>query len=112
MVSETYLDGTWLVVISATSFSPAPTTVVRTTLTVRPFLTKVEVALKLPSDWFLWSALAAAGTSMALQAAGQRHRSLFVGQWVPALLLLGVYNKIVKVAGSDRWDHDDSMSKT
>ena len=67
---------------------------------------------KLPSDWFLWSALAAAGTSVALQAAGHRHRSLFVGQWVPALLLLGVYNKIVKVAGSDRWDHDDSMSKT
>ena len=27
----------------------------------------------------------------------------FVGQWVPSLLLLGVYNKIVKVAGSDRY---------
>jgi hypothetical protein len=26
----------------------------------------------------------------------------FVGMWVPSLLLLGVYNKIVKVAGSDR----------
>jgi hypothetical protein len=26
----------------------------------------------------------------------------FVGLWVPSLLLLGLYNKIVKVAGSDR----------
>ena len=26
----------------------------------------------------------------------------FIGMWVPSLLLLGVYNKIVKVAGSDR----------
>jgi len=25
-----------------------------------------------------------------------------VGMWVPSLLLLGVYNKIVKVGGSDR----------
>ena len=30
--------------------------------------------------------------------------SLFLGQWAPTLLLLGVYNKIVKVAGSDRFD--------
>ena len=28
--------------------------------------------------------------------------SLFVGQWVAPFLLLGVYNKIVKVAGSDQ----------
>lgn len=28
--------------------------------------------------------------------------AMFVGQWAPTLLLLGVYNKIVKVAGSDR----------
>ena len=25
--------------------------------------------------------------------------SLFIGQWAPTLLLLGVYNKIVKVMG-------------
>lgn len=28
--------------------------------------------------------------------------SLFVGQWVAPFLLPGVYNKIIKVAGSDR----------
>jgi hypothetical protein len=28
--------------------------------------------------------------------------ALFVGHWVPTLLLFGIYNKIVKVAESDR----------
>ena len=63
---------------------------------------------KVPSDWFLWGALAAVGTSFALQLMDRRERSLFVGQWVPTLLLFGVYNKIVKVAGSDRWDNQGS----
>lgn len=59
---------------------------------------------KIPSDWFLWGAAGAIATSLALQSMNSRHRSLFVAQWVPTLLLLGVYNKIVKVAGSDRHD--------
>ena len=40
--------------------------------------------------------------SLSLMATGNRHGALFVGQWVAPFLLLGVYNKIVKVAGSDR----------
>ena len=59
---------------------------------------------KIPSDVFLWAALGAVGTSFALQLANKRERSLFFGQWVPTLLLFGVYNKIVKVAGHDRND--------
>ncbi len=57
---------------------------------------------KLPSDLFLWMATGAIGISLALQLMGFRNRSLFVGQWVPTFLILGLYNKIVKVAGSDR----------
>ena len=57
---------------------------------------------KLPSDVFLWAALGAIGTSALLQLMGQKKASLFVGQWVSPFLLFGVYNKIVKVAGSDR----------
>jgi hypothetical protein len=34
-----------------------------------------------------------------------RHASLFVGDWVAPLLLFGVYNKIVKTQGSDRYGH-------
>ncbi len=57
---------------------------------------------QIPSDIFLWSAGLAIAGSLALQYYGMKKKSLFVGQWVPSLLIMGVYNKIVKVAGSDR----------
>jgi hypothetical protein len=71
---------------------------------------------KLPSDVFLWAAGAAIVGSAAFQLIGAARgradqgaavpakapMATFIGMWVPSLLLLGVYNKIVKVAGSDR----------
>ena len=57
---------------------------------------------KLPSDVFLWAAGGAIATSAVFQMLGRSKASLFLGQWVAPFLLLGVYNKIVKVAGSDR----------
>lgn len=57
---------------------------------------------KLPSDVFLWAAGASIVGSLCLQFSGKQHEALFVGQWAPTFLLLGLYNKIVKVAGSDR----------
>ena len=59
---------------------------------------------KLPSDTFLWAAVGAMGASAVFQLMGKKHASLFVGDWVAPLLLFGVYNKIVKVQGSDRYD--------
>jgi hypothetical protein len=56
---------------------------------------------KLPSDWFLWAAVGSIATSLILQVSGSRHASTFVGQWAPTLLILGVYNKLVKQLGSD-----------
>jgi len=56
---------------------------------------------KLPSDLFLWAAGASIMGSLILNASGKEHQSLFVGQWAPTLLILGLYNKLVKVAGSD-----------
>ena len=56
---------------------------------------------KLPSDLFLWAAGASIVGSLTLQAMGRQHASLFVGQWVPTLLILGLYNKLVKLEGSD-----------
>ena len=60
-----------------------------------------EQTAKLPSDTFLWMALASMGVSLSLQLLGQRHKSLFIGQWAPSFLLLGIYNKIVKLEGHD-----------
>ena len=57
---------------------------------------------KIPSDVFLWAAGGAIATSAVFQLLKRPKASLFLGQWVAPFLLLGVYNKIVKVAGSDR----------
>ena len=57
---------------------------------------------KLPSDVFLWAAGGSIAASAVLQLIGKQKASLFLGQWVAPFMLLGVYNKIVKVAGSDR----------
>ena len=61
-----------------------------------------DQAAKLPSDFFLWLAVGAIGVSAVLELTGNSEKSRFVGQWVAPFLLLGIYNKIVKVAGSDR----------
>jgi len=60
-----------------------------------------EQTSKLPSDTFLWAALGAIGISLGLRAAGQRDLSQFVGQWAPTFLILGLYNKLVKIGGHD-----------
>lgn len=57
---------------------------------------------QMPSDWFLWAAGGSIVASLTLQVLGRKEDAQFVGQWVAPFMLLGVYNKIVKVAGSDR----------
>lgn len=57
---------------------------------------------KLPSDTFLWMAIGSMAASASLQMMGNRQTSLFIGQWAPTFLVLGVYNKLVKQLGSDR----------
>lgn len=61
-----------------------------------------EQTAKLPSDIFLWGALASIGVSLFFEIKGNAEKSRFVGQWVSPFLLLGVYNKLVKIGGSDR----------
>jgi hypothetical protein len=56
---------------------------------------------KLPSDTFLWAALGSMGLSLGLQMAGKKEMSNFVGQWVPTFLIFGLYNKLVKLHGSE-----------
>ena len=56
---------------------------------------------KLPSDVFLWAAVSAMAGSAALQLAGKKQVSNFIGEWVPTLLIFGLYNKMVKLLGSE-----------
>jgi hypothetical protein len=61
-----------------------------------------EYTAQVPSDMFLWAAGASIGGSLLLHCMGRKEDATFVGHWAPTFLILGLYNKIVKVAGSDR----------
>jgi hypothetical protein len=56
---------------------------------------------KLPSDMFLWAALGSIGVSLAFELTGHEKKANFVGHWAPTFLILGLYNKLVKLQGSD-----------
>jgi hypothetical protein len=57
---------------------------------------------KIPSDVFLWGGLGLLATSAVMQAFKQKHAGLMIGQFAAPLLIMGVYNKLVKQHGSDR----------
>ncbi|MBS1816574.1 MAG: hypothetical protein JSU08_01465 [Acidobacteria bacterium] len=63
-----------------------------------------EQTAKLPSDTFLWAAVASMATSATFHLMGNKDASVFVGQWAPTFLILGLYNKLVKQLGSDYRD--------
>lgn len=56
---------------------------------------------QVPSSAYLGAALASMAVSVGFKAAGKEHMALFVGQWAAPFLLLGIYNKLVKIHGSD-----------
>jgi hypothetical protein len=56
---------------------------------------------QVPSGTYLSLAVGSIGLSLALRLLGQKDASTFVGQWVPTMLILGLYNKIVKIEGSE-----------
>jgi hypothetical protein len=60
-----------------------------------------EQTAKLPSDLFLWTGIGFMGLSLALQLAGQKKTSNFIGHWPTAILIMGLYNKLVKLEGHD-----------
>lgn len=56
---------------------------------------------KLPSDLFLWAALGSIGASLIFELSGAEKKANFIGHWAPTFLILGLYNKMVKLHGSD-----------
>lgn len=60
-----------------------------------------DYTAELPSDAYLWTAFGVMGVSLTFKLMQKNNLALFVGQWAAPILLMGVYNKIVKVEGSD-----------
>ncbi|PRY14201.1 hypothetical protein CLV24_10411 [Pontibacter ummariensis] len=60
-----------------------------------------EYTSRLPSDVYLWAAFGSIAASLVLKMMDKDKTALFVGQWAPTFLILGNYNKIVKVQGHD-----------
>ncbi len=57
---------------------------------------------KIPSVVYLVLAVASMAVSAALAVSSKRKdMANFIGLWAPSFLMLGIYNKIVKVQGSD-----------
>ena len=46
-------------------------------------------------------AIGSIGLAAAMKVMGRDKDAQFIGHWVPTILILGLYNKIVKVQGSD-----------
>lgn len=61
-----------------------------------------EQTAKLPSDIFLWAAIGSMAISLTYKLSdSDDDRALFVGQWAAPFMLLGIYNKLVKLEGHD-----------
>ena len=58
----------------------------------------------IPSSAFLAVGLGAMAVSLVGHLAGRRRWASLVAQWVPAILVMGVYNKLVKLEGHDQLD--------
>jgi hypothetical protein len=73
--------------------------------TVAKTIEKYTAAI--PSDIYLWTAVGTMALSFGLFLAGKKHSSVFFGQWAPSILIMGLYNKVVKVGGHDKEDEGD-----
>lgn len=56
----------------------------------------------IPSSAYLAVAIGAMAFSLMCQVTGQGKWGNFIAQWVPTWLVLGLYNKLVKLEGYDR----------
>lgn len=56
---------------------------------------------KIQSGVFLAAALTTMAASVTLKCMGRNHTALLVGQWTAPLLVMGLYDKIVKTVGHD-----------
>lgn len=55
-----------------------------------------EVTESIPEETWYWAALVSIVLSLMLKLAGKDHMSLFIGQWPPTFLLMGLYRRLSK----------------
>jgi hypothetical protein len=58
----------------------------------------------IPSSAYLGIAVGAMALSLICQMTGRGKWGSFIAQWVPTWLIIGVYNKLVKLEGHDQTD--------
>lgn len=58
---------------------------------------------KLPSDLFLWVGLGCLGVSAITRVLGLNSIGSLIGQFSAPILIMGLYNKVVKLEGSDKY---------
>jgi hypothetical protein len=66
---------------------------------------------KIPSDVYLWTGLGLLAGAIILQGFRQKHAGLMIGQIATPILLMGVYNKLVKQQGHDMNEKNVSDKK-
>jgi hypothetical protein len=71
-----------------------------------------EQTARIPSDIYLWAALGTMALSLGMFIAKKRSASMFFGQWAPSLLVIGLYNKLVKVEGHDQEDETEQETRS
>lgn len=68
-----------------------------------------EYTASIPSSAYLGIAVGAMGLSLLCQVAGKGKWGNFIAQWVPTWLIIGLYNKVVKVEGHDQRDRGSAV---
>jgi hypothetical protein len=63
-----------------------------------------EYTSAIPSSAYLGVALGAMALSLVFQLSGEGKWGNFIAQWVPTWLIIGLYNKMVKLEGHDQFD--------
>lgn len=71
-----------------------------------------EYTAAVPSSAYLGVAVGAMALSLALQLGGRGKWGNFIAQWVPTWLIIGVYNKLVKLEGHGHADRPDNRGYT
>jgi hypothetical protein len=93
-------------VASQTNGSPAPFT------SEDEFTKNLEsYTAAIPSSAYLGVAVGAMALSLFCQVTGRGKWGNFIAQWVPTWLIIGVYNKIVKLEGHDWYDRSETMNE-